>query len=392
MNIYRALREVHQQFTAKDYSSQNTLGKIIPILQSLNYSEILKIDIDFRNALSHGNMSNENENLVYRFQKNNVENIKSISGVEFDAKIIELLDIASASVVAFLKILALEPSILESALSSVDQDVRDIVIKLRFRSNKIRINDIQRIENNKQINALCVSNVEDKESLCIQLYYIAMFMYLNYPNFSSYFVSYDHERTLCGYIRLKNSEVSELIEAVDSGNAHKLQTKHEKMIYDIKDEVRNRLEYKYFQFPEIKERNHWRIGKIEDIGIEFHKRLKAILIIENGISDKEIIKSFILKSVNEMKNLYTPENPKHDRLFGDREVSAIFINVFKEQELRGEHNIFPSNENFICSITYYRDPEVPRLVYTGIMKQLWEHEYILEDVDLIRVGWNPNFS
>ncbi|PJZ49207.1 hypothetical protein [Leptospira saintgironsiae] len=388
MNLYRFVRDIHQQYTEKNYSNLETLGQIISVLKSIGYTEFTNVDTDLRNALSHGKAFNHGNSVSYKYKKNGQEYPESINIWDFDRKINESLDIASAGIIGVLRFLSSHVDLLEKLLSIADLEVKDMLIKLQFRSSDFRIMDIQRIGGNKQLNALCILKAKDNTSLLISLYYTAIILYLNYPDFDSYFVSYDHIRSLGGYVRFKKNEIIKFLEDEFSEKVPQLSQKHEINVYEIKEEVKSEREHKYFQFPRI-EGEGWYLKYIEDISIESHKRIKAILIVREGRFDKEMVRAFLLESIEKLKRIYTPENPKFVCPYGDSETDAIFIHTFKDSQVRETYSLFNSNKNFLCIANYYRNGTVPRLVHGGIMESLWK-EYSREFIDSIEFGWNSN--
>ncbi|MEI1276779.1 hypothetical protein V6Z05_00485 [Leptospira venezuelensis] len=389
MNLYRFVREIYQQYTVKNYSSQDTLGQIISVLESIGYSEFTNVDTDFRNALSHGKAFNHGNSVSYKYKKDGQEYPESINIWDFDRKINELLDIASAGIVGIFRFLSSHVELLTNLLSITDYEVKDILIKIQFRSSDFRIMDIQRIGGDKQINALCTIKSKDRTSLLISIYYTAIILYLNYPDFHSYFVSYDHPRSLGGYIRFKKDEILKFVEDELSGNVPQLTSQHEINVYDLKAEVKSEREYKYFQFPKV-EGIGWYLKYIEDISIESHKRIKSILIVREGNFEKGMVRSIIVECIEKLKRIYTPENPKFVCPHGDTETDAIFIHTFKESQVRETYSLFNTNPNFLCIANYYRNESVSRLVHGGIMESLWK-EYSREFIDSIELGWNSNF-
>ncbi len=56
MNFYRCLRDIINEYSDKNYSKQNTLGAVLPVLQK-KFPKVVSIDINIRNAISHGNIA-----------------------------------------------------------------------------------------------------------------------------------------------------------------------------------------------------------------------------------------------------------------------------------------------------------------------------------------------
>ena len=386
MNEYRLLKNIMNEYSEKDYSGLNTLGKVIPCLKKFGFEKATSIDSDLRNAVNHGNVFVQGNKINYRFGKsaNEYEN-KEITIWEYDRLIDESYDIACGILVGFLKILSKYPNLILN--HNLSEENAFEWFRLTYRSPKVTILYFTKVGGAlTQLSIHIKTTIENKNSLFFALIELARGAYLRFPNYDCYFVGYEHNRSISGFIQVKRelfistNDIGIIGQAiVDSGAI---------LLTDILDANRNENAYKFHIFPKIKS-EYFEVLNIKDISIENYKRIKADVILSKNHS-KSNVRQIIENVIKQLTKLYTPQNPYYDTKYGDLDCDIVFINVFAHNDDRNKFNLFPNNESFVCLAHFYNTSDCPRLEHGGVMESLWQ-VYKKEKMNKIEIAWNPKY-
>ena len=108
-NFLRLIAIITGQGVGKDYTTQNTLGQLIPVVESNGYTEISqRINVNIRNAINHGKVlmrKNPSDQICFYYVENRIQKCQEMPIYEFDNMIDNSLDVVSAvllSIITFL--------------------------------------------------------------------------------------------------------------------------------------------------------------------------------------------------------------------------------------------------------------------------------------------------
>lgn len=108
-NFLRVIAIMTGRSTGKDYTTQNTLGQLIDIINSFGYVEIAnKVNVNIRNAINHGKVQLKkevSERICFYYVENRISTSKEMPLYKFDQVIDETLDVASAVFLALITFL-----------------------------------------------------------------------------------------------------------------------------------------------------------------------------------------------------------------------------------------------------------------------------------------------
>lgn len=393
MNFYRCLRTILNGFCDKDYSSQDTLGQVIPILSKHNFENSIKVDINLRNAINHGNTLISENKISFKYKESGRHKVAMKDIWQYDDAINDLLDIAGGILAGFIKFFVVKSHLLPKLLiSEIAENERFEWFKLFYLTTNTRVLFISQAELKKtQINATLQTSIDDKNKLLLALIEIAKGLFFHFPTYEKYFVGYKHNRSINGFISF-NLEDFDILTNSNEENAKLLERaikRQECLVWDIMADDVDERAYKFHVFPKIRGES-WHLSRIEDCSSNKSKRIKANLIIEENLSVKQI-KEAIKYAVELISEIKTPKSPHINQPYGDTPADAIFLNIFFKNKDRKGFTLLLNNHNFICVAHYYRDRYVVRLEHGGVPKVLWQ-KYRKEETDNIQIGWNPNFK
>ncbi len=388
MNMYRVLKSIVNQFSEKDYSSQNTLTPIIQCLSKNGFVKSTDINVDLRNSVNHGNVFTSGSTINYRFGNAPDYKIKTINCWEYDDLINQTYDTACGILVGIIQSLSKNPSILESIVIIPDKNAFEW-FKLMYKNEKVKVLDVSEVDlKSRQISINIETHIEKKEDLIIALIELTRSSFLLFPNYDRYFVGYEHRRSCSGYIRLTNKQ---LIKGLNAIELYKLAVdSNDVMISDIMDADININAYKYHIFPKIKTREY-EVIDVQDISVGDFKRLKANLIIGERACKSDIW-SIVKNVIFELKSFETPQNPFINISWGKSQADMVFLNVFVDSLERNNFNLFPNNSSFVGLAHFYKDESCPRLQNGGVMENLWRVYKKDKMKDGIVMAWNPKYK
>jgi len=386
MNFYRCIRNIIDIHSSENYSPQNTLGKIVPVLTKNNFPISSNININIRNAISHGNTIIISNEILFKYSEKENYITTSLKNWEYDKIINSHIDIAGGILVGFIKFI-IENELLNSLLSSdLIEDYHFEWIKLFYRTQNTRILFINKATiSPHQLNVAMQTSIDDKNVLIVTLIEIIKGINMIFPDYERYFISYNHNRSPRGFIRLNKNELSGENNIGTADLLKKVIENNDLMIWDIQNYEVDEIAYKFNVFTNIK-RDEWELNEIRDCSIQNHKRIKANLILKRKMKSKEI-KIVLKEAIEKIRILKTPRNPREDVPFGDLKADIVFLNVFYLSYQRDTYNISPNNKFFICLANYYKSNDVPKLKHGGLPKNIWK-QLKKENIDKIQIAWN----
>ena len=392
MNLYRLIAIIISNNGNKDYRSQDTLGKILPVLKKYNLAHISNIDKNLRNSINHGNIIYSGDNVKYQYSDNGEYIFKTIKKSQYDNMIFEAFDIASGAIMGFLILLAEKPHIYQSLIENEEKiENKNNFLYLQFLSPRTKIRLLEQVDDINQLNIHIETNINDKNQLILSMFEILKHAYMSFPDYKNYFIGYEHPRSLNGFMRISNDELTKRIdEQFEDKPISPLESKEDTLlIFDILENEINEKEHLYHVFPSVKD-NGWVLQNIEDCSTQDFKRLKGNIILDSPILKMEINR-IVDSVISKMKGFYTPKNPKIDVISGTKEADAIFLHVFKKSPKRNTFNLFNNNDYFICSVEYYSKKGITKLNHGGVPEFLWK-EYKKNKIGNVEYAWNPNYN
>lgn len=372
MNLYRFIRDILGAYATKDYAPQNTLGKIIDLLRSKGFHLAVDIDVNLRNAINHGDTYPNDHILLFKYSSGGVYTSKEISIWEYDELIHKSLDIAGGIIMGIFRLFVVHPEFFNAVLAgTTEKRSSQEWLKLLFRSNNLRIAFFQEnILGSPQLRVSVDAQVISKELLLTALIQIAKVVYAILPNYDRYMILYQHPRSLPGYIRLNREDIERSIRTGNDVDMILLDGKaSEVIIWDIQTDKIDERAYRFHLFPRL-HGDRWSVVDISDISITEAKRIKAQLLVEKSCKPQEIF-LIVEEVISQLKNLYTPQNPKQDVPFGDREADAVFLTVHYKDQTRKLFGLL-NNPDFVCIANYYKNDSVPKLKNGSLTDKLWD--------------------
>jgi hypothetical protein len=387
-NFYRSLRNIIDEFSTSNYSTQETLGEIIPVLRKYNFLKSTSINVNYRNAINHGKATLDGEAITFRFKDQGVNKIESIKLYEFDYIIEDSFDIATGILVGYLKILTVYNDLLQYCLANESNEaILFEWFKFYYRSPNSKILYLNKAElDNSQLNIHLRTSIPDKSHLLMAIVQILRGVHYNFPSYKNYFIGYKHPRSLDGWVRIPKDELEGIINDLRSSRTPRSIEKGGVLIWDIQSDNIDERAFKFHTFPPITGQG-WFLTNIKDCSIPDFKRIKANLIIEKRSSRKEI-KKIIRQAIEKAKELYTPQNPFMEVPFGEKHANIVFLYVFYKSHKRYKFDLQPGNIYFICLANYYDSDDAPKIENGDTFKSLWE-KYSKENFGKIELAWNP---
>jgi hypothetical protein len=387
MNEYRLLKNIINEYSDKDYSGLNTLGKVIPCLKKYGFDKATQINTDLRNAVNHGNVFVEGSKVNYRFGKSaNTYEYNEITIWEYDRIIDESYDIACGILVGILNVLTKHPELIVNHYSTSESNAFEWY-RLTYRTPKLNVLYFTKVSGNiSQLSIHTKTTIENRDNLFFALIELARGAFFRFPCYDSYFVGYEHNRSLPGFIRLKREHLEATDDIGELGRS--IASSGNILISDILDQNVNENAYKFHIFPKIKS-EYFEVIDVADISIDEFKRIKANVILSKKHS-KSNVRSIINKVISQLVKFETPQNPYYNTKFGNVDCDIVLLNVFSHNDDRNKFNLFPNNSSFVCLAHYYGNDKCPHLDHGGVMESLWK-VYKKEKMDKIEIAWNPQY-
>lgn len=321
------------------------LGPLQKSLKEKFNSSFNEIDINFRNAISHGKVSINGSIMFYTYTDKSVrpwkDKTEQININQIDILKNKLLDTGSSVFLAFMLYLNKIDFFDNLIFKNKDDNyTNDELLKLYLKSEKVEIKNINTICNEKKVFEIFVyfknvQTIDELIDISNQIIKISSHYYISYDYYLiHYFNDYSAGGTLIFDVTLKLDRSSSLVNEIEK----------------IKISPKS---YKYHNFKEIKNID-WEIKNIGDFSAESIKRIKGKLFIKKENISKDELKKIFYKATKEVRQLQTLQNPKDTKAKYIGEADIVYLNVFYDNLQRINYGHEELSDNFICNLTYYR--------------------------------------
>ena len=390
-NLYRAIITIIQQTTTKTYNTNQTLSPILEILKKYKFNLLVdNINCNYRNSINHGGANLFKDKIHFHYNENKITKEEDVEFYIFDKEVNIAYDTASAVILAIATILNNNINLLEGQNITSKSYADFNLFALELSKEGIECLSISDNGNDKQINVNIKVQNTNRVYIGEQFYLILYLVYEKFKKYDQYMIFVSSDRMLTGHIRMKNTQIQELIaKTKDIGDIYqKLISEKELVIFDASENNINLNSIKFHTFPSI-QKDSYKIRNIADASINDRKRLKADIFI-NEVTEKKKIIEIIKKVIEEIKFLENPPCPFTDKKYGKMEADSIYLKVYKE-EGRNNKTINMNNENFICMVDYNKTGNTT-LKNGGIIVSLWNSLYH-EKINQISIAWrNKNYK
>ena len=389
-HLYRFVLYIEDDFVVgKNYKEQNKLGSLKSSLNKFAYKFLTDIDIDFRNAISHGQVELNGDEVIYSFKEHGTreEVFKTIKSYELEEIKNNLFDIASGCILGIIKILMKNNVINEMYLSNIDQKITQEYVKLFLHNENVRVKTFSKgIIGTTQLNIhISIKNIDDKNQIIHLLVLIGKMLYIVFPEYERYFINYTHPYSIGGMISFENSQLHKMHEEEWVTKLDDYLSKESSiLIPDIQNTNVDNRSYKFQVFPKIYG-SGWEAIQIKDISLDGIKRFDAKILVEDSLITKEAVEKLLFQVVSKIRILKNQANPITKIKHGIVEADVVCISVFFKSNERKRFALLKSNTDFICTVHYYKSKSVPRI-------QLgFEDNFEFEQLKKFDIFWNVNF-
>lgn len=388
-HFYRGIASITGDFKSKDYSVQNTLGKLKNVL-SKDYPNLLDIDIDLRDAISHGTVEINSDKIIYSYTEKSTRELifKELESYKLNDIKNQLIDISTGAIIGLLKFLIEQNILNEQYLEKADEKINFELLKLFLHNENVKVKSFSKgIIGSSQLNIhIDIKNINDKNQIIHLLVLIGKIMYATFNNYERYFISYSHPFSINGFISLENSKLKNSLYEDDLSKIDAIISQDLGiLIPDVQKTTLDNRSYKFHTFPKISGKN-WEVTSLRDNSIENIKRFEARLIIhEKYISQKEI-ESLLFQVTKKIRVLENKSNPKTKIKNGTIEAELVRLLVFYKTHKRDSFSLFKSNANFICLAHYYKSKSVSKIEVP------FQDNYTFENLKKLDIYWNKNYE
>lgn len=336
-------------------------------LQGKLNSSLDEIDINFRNAISHGKVSINGNIMFYTYSDKSVkpwiDKTEQINLNQIENLKNKLIDNSSA--VFFVFILYLNKINLFDNLIFKNKDdsyTNNELLKLSLKSEKVEIRNI--VNSNSTVEVYIhfknISNEFEIYTLSIE---IMKYLYNYYKSYSLYTIDYSYDYSIDGKIIF-----NEKLEIISQ------------FIHDIEKMKLSSKSYKYHNFKEIKNED-FKVKNITDFSIENIKRIRGKLFIKKENISNDELKKIFHKATKEVRQLQTLQNPKDTKAKYLGEADIVYLNVFYDNLSRINYGHEELSDNFICNLTYYRTKTTTMPDYS------FQNIHLKEDIPKHTIWW-----
>jgi hypothetical protein len=389
-HLYRFILYIEDDFiTGTYYKEQNKLGSLKTILNKLNYKFLTNIDIDFRNAISHGQVELNGTEIIYSYKEHGTrkEVFKTIKSYELEEIKNNLFDIASGCILGIIKVLMTNNVINEMYLSAIDQKMTEEYVKLFLHNENVRVKTFSKgVIGIAQLNIhIDIKNINDTNQIIHLLVLIGKILYIVFPEYERYFINYTHPYSIGGMISFENSQLHKMYteESVTRLDDY-LSKESAILIPDIQNTNVDNRSYKFQIFPKISGIG-WDIIQIKDISLDGIKRFDAKILVEDSLITKEAVEKLLFQAISKIRVLENKYNPITKIKYGTVEADVVSISVFFKSNERKRFALLKSNQSFICTVNYYKSKSLTKI-------QLgFQDNYYFEQLKKFDIYWNVNF-
>lgn len=387
-NFLRVIALLTGKAINKDYTSQNTLGKLVTVINSNGYYEITKnINVNLRNAINHGkvelNKGITGDVICFYYFEKSISKCLELSVYEFDNIIDSAFDTASGVLLGLSIFINKHIELLNIDTKKAGY-TNFSLLAMQLSLPGIYCRGIRDTGNNKQLNIDIEIQNTDRTYIGKIATLMAILVFDNYKEYEQYMFSFNNPRMTTGWIRYTNQEIIDMYTQKKSFDVvlKSVINRNDFIIFDPSTEVIDLTEVKYFCFP-----NHiadkYKINNIQDASLEDRKRLKAHLFIGN-VEDKQEIINIINNAIEWLKGIKNPPSATMKQKHGLMEADSLYINVYKK-DYRGNKELIPNNENFVCFVDYNSTGRTT-LKNGGLLESIWKKLYH-EKIGNIEIAW-----
>lgn len=378
-HLYKLILYIINDFETKDYTKQTKLGQLKDNLNKFDYKYLIDINIDFRNAISHGNIELYTDKIVL------TEKGIELKYYELSEMKNKLLDISSGAILGIIKFISDNNIINPTYLSKIDEKVQYEYLRLFLQNENIKVKSFSKgIIGTTQFNIhLTINNINDTNSIIHLLILVGKIIYMNFSNYERYFISYSHPYSINGMISFEKEQLEKMLFTENISELDKLLTKDSfLLIPPIQNTNVDTRSYKFQIFPRIIGQN-WKIKSLRDISIENYKRFEADLIIESKDIMKQEIYNLLFQVTKKIRFLENKNNPITKIKHGKIEADIVRLKVFYKSRSR-DFSLLAKNESFVCFVHYYKNEKLPKLTVAFL------DNYVYENLKKLDIYWNKN--
>lgn len=221
-HYYRGIASILGDFKDKDNTQQKTLQQLKTAL-SKDFHHLINIDIDFRNAISHGTIQEIQDGFkikfiyqyVARFDKNKkkILDYKTISLDNLTALKYQYLDISSGAIVGLVKFLNNNNILRDKYLVSLPENEIFQFIKMLLHSENIKVKTFSKDKTNiSELNIhITVKDINDTMTIYFIMTLISKILYIHFPSYDRYFIYYTHPYSIAGMVSYSREQITSLI-------------------------------------------------------------------------------------------------------------------------------------------------------------------------------------
>lgn len=254
-NFFRVIALLLEQALSKDYSSQNTLGKLINVLNSNGFTELTKsINVNIRNAINHGKViikrESVGEKICFYYVENNVPCSMELAMYDFDKNIDKVFDVASAVLLGITTFLNQHMDLVKVDTKSKNY-IPFSLLSMRLSLPGIYCRSISDTTNNKQLNIDIGIDNTDRSYIAQIATLLSIIIFEQYDDYEQYMFLFSNERMTSGWIRYKNQEIYDMAQKIRTFDSvlKDVIARQDCMIFDPSTEDIDLNEIKYHCFP-----------------------------------------------------------------------------------------------------------------------------------------------
>ncbi len=386
-NFLRIIATLTGRCIGKDYSSQNTLGRLNSIMASNGYSEISDgVNVNIRNAINHGKIllrKAPGDRICFYYSENHVQKCQEMSLYDFDRIIDDTYDLVSAVLLSLVVFINEHISLLKIDKSKKSYEAF-AHLAMRLSMPGVLCQNISDTGNSKQLNVEIQVENTDRGFIAQIATMLAVIIYSQYHDYEQYMVTFSNARMLSGWVRYKNKEISTM--STDAKSIEKTFRdaigRKDVYISPPSTEKVDLNEIKYFCFPNYNTES-FKINSVEDASLEDCKRLKACLYI-GDITEKQKILNIINLAIEWLRTLKNPPSAVMSVKHGTVEADALYINVYRHDTRRSKE-LMINNDNFVCFVDWNLSGHTT-LKNGGLPQMIWQ-QFSHEQIGKMSIAW-----
>lgn len=385
-NLLRIICSLETLRGTKDYTNQKSLYNYIDVMNTFGYTKISEsIDVNVRNAINHGKVKCLNGDgqkiLRFFFTENKINQYKDIKLYEFNAMVDNILDVAGGILLAIT--LLFNHSVPRFPKFSSKQLQFDM-IALELSTPLVVCESINETSMVKQLNVQLNFRYPEMNMVANSVGVVAYIIGKRFKGYDKYMISYSNPRMQTGWMTFTKEEIIDISSdsTLCQGIVEDLVADNRFVYFPCSDEVIDESEYKYFVYPNFIT-DSYTIKNLAHASLFERKRIKANVFIGDEVNKRKIL-TIISESIEKLKNVKTPPDPKTPVKHGDMEADSIYLHIFRNDE-RKNKELYPENENFVCMVDYNLCGETT-LKHGSIPEFIWNSLHH-EVINKTRIAW-----